>query len=172
VRAWVDENNSATTPQQFVDGATSYGGTAGMSIIRGRIETQQKDPSKKTTIEGISKFYNFEFQQDDKVRVWQAYRVGEGKLVPLQVEKHLTSSFETIEAWHQSQEEDLANPLSTNVHWKTVGDQVETVTDEPGTCDDTAEQQGDDEQNESLRKIYSCTEEGCIKTYQVIFNLE
>ena len=78
VRAFIDEGNDVSTTAQFKNALTSHGGVPGarVSLIQGSF-------SDKLTVKlpGISKLNNFEFE-DEGVRVWRAYGVGEGKLFP------------------------------------------------------------------------------------------
>ena len=76
VRAFIDQGNDVSTTSEFEKALTSHGGDPGarVSLIQGSF-------SDKLTVKllGISKLNNFEFQEEG-VRVWRAYSVGEGKL--------------------------------------------------------------------------------------------
>lgn len=78
VHAFIDEGNDVSTTAQFEKALTSHGGVPGarVSLIQGSF-------TDKLTVKlpGISKLNNFEFENEG-VRVWRAYGVGEGKLFP------------------------------------------------------------------------------------------
>ena len=77
VRAFVNEGNGVNTTKQFEEALTSHGGVPGA-----RVTVVEDTFSGKLTVKlpGISKLNNFEFNEEG-VRVWRAYGVGEGKLL-------------------------------------------------------------------------------------------
>ncbi len=91
----VAENFPARTPEEFVDAASSYGGTEGVSIVLGNVQPPRTVPRQKPfMIPAISKFFNFEFY-DSYVVAWKAYGIGSGHRIPLSNMEgiHLQSMF-------------------------------------------------------------------------------
>ena len=78
VRAFIDEGNDVSSTSQFEKALKSHGAIPGarVSLIQGSFSDKLR-----VTLPGISKLNNFEFQEEG-VRVWRAYSVGEGKLFP------------------------------------------------------------------------------------------
>ncbi len=99
VHAFVSEGHSAQTGEEFVDAASSYGGTKGVSLILATISPPpQKLP--QATITDISKYFNFQFN-DDGLIAWKAYNIGQGIKIPMSkiYGRHLQSILTTIKAY-------------------------------------------------------------------------
>ena len=79
VRAFIDEGNDVSTTAQIEKALTPQGGVPGarVSLIQGSFSDKVTVSTLK--LPGISKLNNFEFE-DEGVRVWRVYDVGEWKL--------------------------------------------------------------------------------------------
>lgn len=93
VRAYVHENHKCRNSQEFLVAAMSDGGVRGVTVVQGEIidGTPVPNPPK---LDGISLLNNFEFNQDNSVKVWKAYGIGSGKTIrPDWTQKHNPSHF-------------------------------------------------------------------------------
>lgn len=80
VRRFIDEGNSVTTPQEFLEAIQSHGGIAGVRVTIVRGGQERNRAAKKNTVkwDGISSFNNFSFSSEG-VTAFKAYSVGTGK---------------------------------------------------------------------------------------------
>ena len=81
VRRFIDEGNSVTTPQEFLEAIESHGGIGGVRVVVVRAQKERSGSSKRSTVkwEGISSFNNLSFSLDG-VTAFRAYKVGSGRL--------------------------------------------------------------------------------------------
>ena len=81
VRRFVDEGNSVTTPDEFLEAILCHGGIGGIRGVVIRSGQERSGASKKNTVkwEGISSFNNFSFIPYG-VTAFRDYNVGNGML--------------------------------------------------------------------------------------------
>ena len=73
--------NDIITPENMKEGIESNGGLPGtvVAIVKPNLRTRRKVAQLK----GISTYNNFVYEEDGKMRVYQSYSVGAGKLVDI-----------------------------------------------------------------------------------------
>lgn len=78
VRAWLNEGHDVSNAEEFQEALLSHGGVPGTRICL--LEDLNYPECLSDKWPGISKINNFEFDEDG-IKVWKAYKVGNGKEV-------------------------------------------------------------------------------------------
>ena len=159
-----DEGNNIESASDMKAAILSSGGVPAVNVAVSGPPDNSEFP--KTEIKGVSSYTNVEYTRIG-FKVWKAYNIGEGKVIPrnkfnipslsvlqltnLDKESQVgQSEFLTVKSKKKSQKEDDSQPENSPV----------------STCkEDTAYNQ-----NES--HLYSCPEQGCIKRYQRFSSLQ
>ena len=94
VRRFIDEGNSVTTPDEFLEAILSHGGIGGLRVVVVRSGQERSGTSRKNTVkwEGISSFNNFSFTPCG-VTAFRAYKVGNGRLFQYSAFKGIPGGF-------------------------------------------------------------------------------
>lgn len=79
VRAWLNEGHDVSNAEEFQEALLSHGGVPGTRICL--LEDLNYPEGLSDKWPGISKINNFEFNKNG-IKVWKAYKVGNGKNVP------------------------------------------------------------------------------------------
>ena len=80
IRRWVNKKHNVTTAQEMKEALESHGGLKGCRAAVVEVDTS-KEANKESKIPGISILNNFHFD-DTGMRVWKAYNIGPGRLIP------------------------------------------------------------------------------------------
>lgn len=80
IRRYVNEKNDVTTAEDMKKAIESHGGLKGCRVCVVELDSS-KDLPDTNKIPGISLLYNFSYE-DDGIRTWKAYEIGEGLLLP------------------------------------------------------------------------------------------
>lgn len=92
IRRWVNGKHNVTTAQEMKEALESYGGLRGCRAAVVEVDTTKK-ANKDDKIPGVSILNNLQFE-DTGIRVWTAYKIGLGRLIPY-VELQATSQGDT-----------------------------------------------------------------------------
>ena len=92
IRRWVNEKHNVTTAQEMKEALESHGGLKECHAAVVEVDTS-KEVNKDSKIPGVSIVNNFHFE-DTGIRVWKAYNVGPGRLIPY-VDLQTTSQGDT-----------------------------------------------------------------------------
>ncbi|CAH3171696.1 unnamed protein product, partial [Porites lobata] len=151
VRSFVNEGNDVLTAEQFLSALTSRGGVSGA-----RVSLVQGNSSSKTNVKwpGISKLNNFELSSD-RVRVWRAYQVGEGKFFPW-------SEFEGTEYPISS----MTNATFSNGDFRPIKTRKKKHEVQQETLADVdSEEEEEETEGTASGRLFSCPNEGCVRVY-------
>lgn len=158
IRAYLNSGHDIETAEDMKMAIASNGGVRGVStVLCGPLHLTDTDPFPKW--EGVSLINDVEFQECE-MKVWRAYEVGKGKLVPYSKfisEKH-SKALPTLEKIKDADPKPVFCDLTTR---KTTSKKTNSDTrhNEPdsGTEDDT---------------LFACTQEGCVRSYQTHSSLQ
>ncbi|KAK3742848.1 hypothetical protein QZH41_004530 [Actinostola sp. cb2023] len=148
----LNAGNNIENGREMVAAMLSSGGIAGVNVTQA--STSQVRESLNVKLEGVSTISNIEFTKDH-LRVWKAYGIGPGKVVPLSklgaVEEMRIPDLSTTGEVEPVLSDAHFVPVKANVRHteKSVPPQLsQEVVDDP------------------TDSLFSCPEEGCMKTYQ------
>ena len=118
--------------------------------------------------DGVNFISNVQYSEDG-LRVWRAYNIGPGKLIPW-------SKFDVPDKQELSSLVSSTNIDNSGVNFVPIKlrqvDQAAPLVEEQDTTDEEA----DDSSNASLesvsQKMFFCPEEGCINSYQRYSSLQ
>ena len=146
----LNTGNNIETGREMVAAMLSSGGIPGVNATLAIPPTFPRPVSAK--LEGVSAISNIEYTEDH-LRVWRAYGIGPGKIVPLS--KTGIGNEMTI----PDLSDDIAesDQLSDAHFIPTKGKTRHPKESSLQQCQETADE---------LSCLYSCPEEGCMKTYQ------
>ena len=132
-------------------------------------EITEKQSKNAVSWEGVSFVNNIEYESEC-LRVWKAYNIGPGKIVPWSkfdppaIEKELSSIV------------DLGNERNMQLPFVALRPQTLTSISETTSSDDGGDDGGDhgsaSKDGSSSSELFSCPEEGCVMTYQRYSSLE
>ena len=139
----------------------SSGGVPGVNVTLSEIPERQT--KNAVSWEGVSFVNNIEYESDC-LRVWKAYNIGPGKIVPWSkfdvpaIEKELSSIV------------DLGNERSMQLPFVALKPRTLTSLSETTSSDGGGDHGSED--GSSSSELFSCPEEGCVMTYQRYSSLE
>ena len=151
MKIYLNAGNNIETGQEMVAAMLSSGGIAGAHATLAIPPTNPRPVSVK--LEGVSAISNIEYRKDH-LGMWKAYGIGPGKVVPLSKtdirnEMTIPDLGEDITESNQLPDTHFiptkAKPLRPQKSFSTQ------------QCQETSDE---------LNSLYSCPEEGCMKTYQ------
>lgn len=169
IRLYVAEKHDVERATQFFEAAESHNGISGTSFHLGRIMIPDSASKRKSVIEGISTLNSFSFD-DDGIRTWKAYDVGDGKCLSkkcIEVHEKDLPVFEEIRktqrpvTWRV-----LRAPQRRSKEQMLAGSSDEDLNDDPSSSPSSSEVE------EVSRRIFACPEDGCVKTYRYQSHLE
>lgn len=82
IRVYINEGNDVVTAKQFEDALLSQGGVKGVRVVSLQSIANTHEATQK--IPNISKLNNFEFMTGGKIKVWRAYKIGNGKIITIE----------------------------------------------------------------------------------------
>ncbi|XP_078696170.1 uncharacterized protein LOC144924634 [Branchiostoma floridae x Branchiostoma belcheri] len=158
MRIYLNEGHDLTSASQMKKAMTATSVAADITVA-----DLPKPKKASVKLDGISLQNNFHLSTSG-VRVWQAYNVGPGKLIPWSkfkgspvlpslniLEKHLDEFRQAHSSVHRSDGSDESSPGSS-------------LEEDAAGASDTSTQ--------SSEKLFCCPEEGCIKSYQRFSSLQ
>ena len=81
IKRWVNEKHDVLTALDMKNTLESHGGVKGCRAAVVQVDTRRESVGNDNKIPGISLLNNFVFEEDG-IRVWRAYNIGPGKLLP------------------------------------------------------------------------------------------
>ena len=163
MRVHLNQGSNIETSKEMVDAIQSSEGVPGVSVTLCS-SLQVPDPFLNMKIEGVSLISNIEYS-DGNLRVWKSYGIGPGKSIRL-TELGVPSVVQIPDL--AKSDEDTAKSLP-NAHFMKVKSRVKPCSDNPQRCSDAEEEAAADT---STVPLFSCPEEGCLKTYQRFSSLQ
>lgn len=167
MRMYLNSGQDVETAEQMQDAIESSGGVPG---VRATVcDTPDIPKSAPVKWEGVSFINNIEYDNDG-MRVWRSYGVGPGKILPWNQfnlpESHPTPVLKTLK------EASIPKAQFTAItsRRKPSQKQQEDVQSALGVAEASDEQSEED--SECHSKLFSCPEEGCIKSYQRFSSLQ
>ncbi|XP_078671137.1 uncharacterized protein LOC144911185 [Branchiostoma floridae x Branchiostoma belcheri] len=156
IKAWINEGYDVETAEEFKAAVESHGGVSGVKVYHCEVNVEATVTSTK--FEGINKLNNFEFT-DAGVRVWRAYNVGEGKLIP----------WFKLPAVEPSTLVIVSGPCNAESAFRPVKSRQKKSQPQ------VEEESDSDEETLTPTQTYGhiipCPEEGCVKLYQTFRGL-
>ena len=147
MRIYLNAGNDIETPEQMRDAILSSGGVPGVNVAL--CETVQVPKVLSSKIEGISQLSNVEYKEEGLL-VWRAYGIGDGKLIPTdKLHCPSLSDLPTLTGVTRSY-----SSAFTSVKERRIKASVRDP-DPPVNM----------EEEGSNAAIFSCPEEGCVKTF-------
>ena len=145
---YLKAGNDIETPKQMRDAILSSGGVPGVNVAL--CETVQVPTVLSSKIEGISQLSNVEYKEEGLL-VWRAYGIGDGKLIPTdKLHCPSPSDLPTLTGVTRSY-----SSAFTSVKERRIKASVRDL-DPPVHF----------EEEDSNAAIFSCPEEGCVKTFE------
>ena len=162
MQIFLNAGNDIETAAQMKAAIESSGGVPGVNVTLSEIPERQA----KTAVswEGVSFVNNIQYESDF-LRVWKAYNIGPGKIVPWSkfdvpaIEKELSSIV------------DLGNERSMQLPFVALKPRTLTLS-ETTSSDGGGDHGSASEDGSSSSELFSCPEEGCVMTYQRYSSLE
>ena len=147
MRIYLNAGNDIETPEQTRDAILSSGGVPGVNVAL--CETVQVPRVLSLKIEGISQLSNVEYKKEGLL-VWRAYGIGDGKLIPRD-KLHCPSraALPILTAVTRSYSSTFTSVKERRIK-SSVQDPDPLVNIEEEDCN---------------AAIFSCPEEGCVKTF-------
>ena len=147
MRIYLNAGNDIETPEQMRDAILSSGGVPGVNVAL--CETVQVPKVLSSKIDGISQLSNVEYKEEGLL-VWRAYGIGDGKLIPTdKLHCPSPSDLPTLTGVTRSY-----SGAFTSVKERRIKASVRDP-DPPVNI----------EEEDSNAAIFSCPEEGCVKTF-------
>ena len=165
VGRYVNEGNDVINALQLKTAIESGQGTRG---VRASYAATKPSSIFNTKWDGISLLNNFEYEETG-VRVWRAFNVGSGKVVPW-------AKFEGV--MKQPEKLEILDPPSQNASDATTFKIVrhrhvkKTSVKEDFLGDNKTQDQSSIGENNLDDILFPCPEEGCIKAYSRFANLQ
>ncbi|PFX13340.1 hypothetical protein AWC38_SpisGene22581 [Stylophora pistillata] len=147
MRIYINAGNDIETPEQVRDTILSSGGVPGVNVAL--CETVQVPTVLSSKIEGSSQRNNVEYKEDGLL-VWRAYGISDGKLI-------LTDKL------HCPSLSDLPTPTGVTRSYSSAFTSVKERRIKASVRDEDPPVHIEEE--ESNARIFSCPEEGCVKTF-------
>lgn len=80
IKRWINEKNDVITAEDMKTALESHGGVKGCRVAVVEVDTS-KENNTDNKIPGISLLNNFQYQKNG-IRVWKAYNIGPGRVIP------------------------------------------------------------------------------------------
>eukprot|EP00058_Branchiostoma_floridae_P019324 XP_002604814.1 hypothetical protein BRAFLDRAFT_70664 [Branchiostoma floridae] len=160
IKAWINEEHNVETADEFKAAVESNGGVPGVKVYRCEVNVDATVTSTK--FEGITKLNNFEFT-DAGLRVWRAFDIGEGKLIP----------WSKLPAVEPSTLVIISEPYNPGSAFRPVESRRKKSQPQLETESDSEEEAVSHETPAQTQvNIFQCPEEGCVKVYQTFRGLD
>ena len=161
MRTYLNSGNDITNAEQMKTAMESNGGVRGLSVVLGgSLQVPEKYVPEKW--DGVSLINDIVYKKRN-MEVWRAYDFGTGKKIPYtKFESTKSSSSITLPTLNKIQNSDKI-PEFCNVVARKSRKQKETKTDAESYSD---ESETDDD------TLFTCSEEGCVKSSQRFSSLQ
>ena len=166
INVYLNEGHDVNNAAQMKEAIESNGGIPG--VIVKYVKFPEASPDKiMVKWDGISALNNFQFEERG-IRVWKAYKIGPGKLVPwkdIQSDGGSPIVLEVLESPVQSPKSSfkINKPRQEATQTNTV------TTSEKDTATQGVE---DEEAKVEANGLFTCPEDGCIRTFQQSSSLQ
>ena len=164
MRVHLNQGSNIETSEEMVDAIQSSGGVPGVDVTLCSSLQNQK-PSLNVKIPGVSLISDIEYN-DESLTVWKVYGIGPGKCIRL-------SELNTPQVVQVSDlvkcDGDKAERMPNVQFIKVKSRPQPRAADTSQRCSDTEEEPVGDT---STVPLFSCSEEGCVKTYQRFSSLQ
>ena len=164
MRTFLNSGNDIETVEQMKTAIESGGGVRGVRVKLCALDYQHKQ-GPKPRWEGVSFVNNVTYEKKG-MRVWRAYGIGKGKFLPW-------SDFQDLDNFsmpHLTVIKDTCHPKqpfsAIRVPKSSTKESSATVLPDPEYEDNDAEQHG------STVGLFTCIEEGCVKSFQRFSSLQ
>ena len=155
MKIFLNTGNNIETGEEMVAAMQSSGGIPGVNVSLASTAVGTKPLNVK--MESVSSFSNIEYG-DSYLKVWKAYGIGPGKKLPLSKLGELDQESAIVDLSTASLKSNAAP--QANAHFIPLKKSVPS-------CKQSARRQTTQEEAvEESHNLFSCPEEGCIKTYQ------
>ena len=166
MRTFLNSGNDIETVEQMKTAIESGGGICGVRIKLCPLDCPHKQgPNYKLRWEGMSFVNNVTYEKKG-MRVWRAYGIGKGKFLPW-------SDFQDLDNFsmpHLTVIKDTCHPKQPfspiRARKSSTKESRATVLPDPEYEDSDAEEHG------STMGLFTCTEEGCVKSFQRFSSLQ
>ena len=161
MRVYLNQGSNIETSREMGDAIQSSGGVPGVDVTLCSSSQNQK-PSLNVNIAGVSLISNIEYN-DGGLRVWKACGIGPGKCIRL-------SELNTPQVLQVPDLVKCDGERMPNAHFIKVKSRPQPrAAANSQRCSDTEEEPVGDT---STVPLFSCPEEGCVKTYQRFSSLQ
>ena len=143
LRCYLNEGNNIVTASDMKSALDSYGGVKGCHIAVCKVNLSRQQ-IRQHSWSGIQSYSNFEFKQDGGIQMWQAYSIGQGKLL----------SKEKVESYAVPQ-----------------GDTALVLTEDFGVPQKAVgmlrkRRENEDYDGDGNKESFHCPETGCVKMFE------
>lgn len=163
MRVHLNEGHNIETAKEMVEAIQSAGGISGVSVtLSDGVTSGDSTSLSAVKLEGVSLFSNIEYIDEENIRVWKAYGIGPGKKKLLSSLVSTKNKDVTIPDLLKSSESTINNNVSDGgkfITAKLKSKTVEDVQEETASSESESGCTADE-------LLFSCPEEGCVKTYQ------
>eukprot|EP00058_Branchiostoma_floridae_P002763 XP_002588251.1 hypothetical protein BRAFLDRAFT_124704 [Branchiostoma floridae] len=157
IKTWINEGHDVETAEEFKIAVESRGGIPGVKVFLCEVGAGVAATSVK--LDGIIKLNNFEFS-DAGLRVWRAYNIGEGNLIPWPRLPAIEPPLLKIVS-QPSNPGSAFRPIKPRQKKVQAQQEVESDSDEDAASHETVQP-----------SLFPCPEESCVKVYQTCKGLE
>lgn len=156
MRIYLNEGNDITSPDHMKQAILSSGGVPAVSVtLCGPTVIPNMQP---LSLDGVSQISNVEYSEDG-IRIWKAYKIGPGKLIPSKDLKLPT----------ESQLPSLTVIERSESQFTAVKSKTPRTTEPAVVAEETAVAPPEARESNSL---FTCPEEGCTRTFLKHSSLE
>lgn len=163
MQIFLNEGHDIESASQMKTAIESSGGIPGVVVTVA--ETPQRQTGKNLTWDGVSFINNVEYNSEG-MKVWKAYNIGPGKVVPWSKFNVCVDDQPSLIANHETEQN--LNPQFVAVKPRKTADPSKAIAAEVEEDDGGSSGTDDD----SGSKLFSCPEEGCTMSFQRYSSLE
>ena len=167
MRIYLNSGQDVETADQMKNAIESTGGVPGVRATL--CDTQDIPKSAPVKWDGVSFINNIEYGNEG-MRVWRSYAVGPGKFLPWS-QFNLPESY-SVPALNILKEASIPKAQFTAITSRRKLSQTQQEDDQLGLAMAEASDEQSDEDKECHDKLFSCSEEGCIKSFQRFSSLQ
>ena len=163
MKIYLNAGHDIESAQQMRDALASSGGIPGVRVRLCSTPDSSKS-SKSVKWDGVSSINNIEYTKTG-MKVWKAYKVGPGKLVPWSNFSMTPAALETLNHEETTGNADVTfTAITVRKLPKTDQSDVQQQVESPDPL--TASLAPESIGNEKEQKLFHCPEEGCVKSFQ------
>ncbi|KAK3733835.1 hypothetical protein QZH41_007142 [Actinostola sp. cb2023] len=160
---YIDEGHDVANSLQLKTAIESGQGITGVTATYAAV-TSQSTLSVKW--DGISLLNNFEYEEHG-IRVWRAFNVGPGRLVPWANFQVSTTQLGNLEILQPPSSTLVTGHTFRTVRHRHAKEASLKPSEEDKVCTESSE-----EEDEGEGMLFTCPEEGCIKAYNTFTSLQ